>query len=293
MSGGWSTTPPRADETPPRPRATRWWFLGALVVLSVALLAWQPWDGATPVAAPTDPTAGGTVPAPSRSPEPLPSLTPGPALTSTSNVEPGPTPPGQDTVFDLTSAPALFVTAHQIAGALPAGVGDVSPSAAPSPTWGLPDGGSVIPAACQVARTIVATTPAGYEARDWTGAAVTFRQEVTLLDTTAAAHRAFSTLVGTVDACAQYTEVTPSSGNARWTTQAAIEGEGLYPSVVQQVQLERQVSTTNGWRGHLLVGNAIVTWTVWTADDVDTLGPPDGLSGMVQDRALAAVRAAG
>lgn len=293
MSGGWSTTPPRADEPRSRPRAG-WWLLGALVVLAVALLAWQPWDGSQPVALPTtNPAPDVTSPEPSLTPEPLPSLEPSPGLTSTSNVEPGPTPPGQDTTFDLIGAQALFVTAQQVAGALPPGVGEVSPSTAPAPSWGLPEGGVVIPASCLVARTVVETAPAGYEARDWTGKAVTFRQEVTLLDTPTTAHRAFATLVGTVDACAQYTEVAPASGNTRWTTQPAIEGEGLYPSIVQQVELEGQTATTNGWRGHLLVGNAIVTWTMWTADDVDTLGPPDGVAGIVQDRALAAVRAAG
>ncbi len=151
----------------------------------------------------------------------------------------------------------------------------------------------MIPASCQVARTVVAQPPTGYEARDWAGDAVTFRQEVTLMDAATAAHGAFATLVGTVDACAQYTEVDPVTGAGRWTTQPAVQGQGLYPSLVQQVTFDGPVTTTNGYRGHLLVGNAIVTWTVWTTDAADTLGPPDGLAGIVQDRALAAVRAAG
>ena len=296
MSGGWSTTPPRADETRTPSRAPWWWSLGLLVVLLAALLVWRTWTGSPPVALPTaslstDPT--GSAPGSSASPEPLPSLMPSPGLTSTSNVEPGPTPPGQDTVFDAGGAQALFVTAEQISGALSPDLGQIVPSTTPAPAWGLPAGGAVIPASCQAARTVVVQPPASYEARDWTGDALTFRQEVTLLDATSTAHRAFATLVGTVDACAQYTEVDPVAGPGRWTTQPAVEGQGLYPSLVQQVTFEGPSATTNGYRGHLLVGNAIVTWTVWTTNDVETLGSPDGLAGIVQDRALAAVRAAG
>ncbi len=297
MSGGWSTTPPRADETPSPPRAVGWWWLlGAFVVLGAALLAWRPWDGAPPVALPTtSPTPEVTAPEPSRSPAPLPSLSPSPTLTSTSNLEPGPTPPGQDTVFDLAGAQALFVTAEQVSSVLPDGVGPVAEPTTPGEpagTWGL-GGGTVIPASCLVARTVVGQQPPGYAVRDLAGGGLDYRQEVTLLDTTTTARREFATLVGTVDACAVYTEVDASGLPSRWTTQPAIEGEGLYPSIVQQVQLDATSGTTNGWRGHLLVGNAIVTWTAWTADDIDTLGPPDGLAGIVQDRALAAVRAAG
>ena len=294
MSGGWSTTPPRADEPRSPSRAPWWWLLGALVLVVAAVLAWRPWVEPVPVAFPTTtPTPAVTEPEPSASPAPLPSLKPSPTLTSTSNIEPGPTPPGQDTVFDAVGAQVLFVATDQIVGALPADVGPVAPSTAPAPAWGLPEGGAVIPASCRVARTVVDTSPAGYEARDWTGDAMTFRQEVTLLDTTTSAHRAFAALVGTVDACAQYTEVDPVTGAGRWVTQPAVEGEGLYPSIVQPVTFEGPSATTSGYRGHLLVGNAIVTWTVWTTDDVDALGPPDGLAGIVQDRALAAVRAAG
>ena len=64
MSGGWSTTPPRADETPSRPRAPWWWALAGVVLLVVGLLVWQPWDGAESVASPTDsPTPTPTAPA--------------------------------------------------------------------------------------------------------------------------------------------------------------------------------------------------------------------------------------
>jgi hypothetical protein len=289
VSGGWTTTPPRADEGRSHPRAGRRWLLGAIgaLVVVVVLLVWRPWAG-TPVALPTpSPDATGT----GASPSPTPDPTPDPSVTS-SNL-PVPTPPGTDTVFTAAAAQALFVTAEQIAGALPSSVGPIVTSPDPSPTWGLPPGGAVAPATCLVARTVVAQPPASYEARSWTGTAFTYRQEVTLLTGAVEAHRAFAELVGTVDQCATYTELDPTTGFGRWTTQPAIQGEGLYPSIVQTMTLIGKSATTNGYRGHLLIGNAIVTWTAWTPNDVGTLGPPDGLAGIVQDRALAAVRAAG
>jgi hypothetical protein len=266
------------------------------VLLVVGLLVWQPWDGSDTAASPTDsPTPTRTEPTiePSLLP-PAPSFGPNPSLSSTSNVEPGPTPPGQDMVFDAVSSQALFVTADQIGGAVPSAVGPIVPSTTPAPGWGLPANGATIPSSCLVARTVVAQPPQAYAVRDWMGGtAFTFRQEVTLLATPTDAQRAFATLVGTVDACASYTVVDPTGDTGgRWVTQPAIEGVGLYPSVVQQLTIQQQTATTNGYRGHLLVGNAIVTWTATTTDNVSTLGPPDGVSAIVQARALAAVQAA-
>lgn len=271
-----------------------WWALAGAVLLIVALLVWQPWDGAATVASPTgSPTPTPTEPTiePSLLP-PLPSFGPSPPLSSTSNVEPGPTPPGRDTVFDAVTSQALFVTADQIGGALPTTIGPIVPSTAPG--WGLPVNGQILPASCQVAATVVAQPPPAYAVRDWTGGtAFTFRQEVTVLATPADAQRAFATLVGTVDACASYTVLDPTGQTGgRWVTQPAIEGVGLYPSIVQQLMIEQQAGTTNGYRGHLLVGNAIVTWTAMTTDGIGTLGAPDGISTIVQARALAAVQAA-
>ena len=293
MSGGWSTTPPRSDETPSRPRAAWWWLLAGVVVVALVLLVWRPWDGHAAVASPTSlPTPSPTEPV--IEPSLLPTLGPSPSLSSTSNVEPGPTPPGRDTVFDAATSQALFVTADQISGALPTAVGPIVPSTAPAPGWGLPTGSAIVPSSCQVARTVVAQPPTAFAVRDWTGGtAFTFRQEVTLLASPVEAQRAFATLVSTVDACASYTivDATGSTGT-QWVTQPAIEGAGLYPSIVQQLTIQGQSTTRNGYRGHLLVGNAIVTWTASTTDNVSTLGGSDGLSGVVQDRALAAVQAA-
>ncbi len=274
-----------------------WWVLSGAVLLVVGLLVWQPWDGADGVASPTDPpTPSPTEPViePSLLP-PLPSFGPNPSLSSTANVVPGPTPPGRDTVFDAASSQALFVTADQIGGAVPSALGPMVPSTAPAPGWGLPAGGQIVPATCQVARTVVAQAPSAYAVRDWTGSSVfRLRQEVTLLATPADAQRAFATLVGTVDACASYTVFDPTGGTGgQWVTQPAIEGVGLYPSIVQQLTIQQAAGATNGYRGHLLVGNAIVTWTATTTDNVATLGGSDGLSTIVQARALAAVQAAG
>jgi hypothetical protein len=272
-----------------------WWLLAGALALVVGLLVWQPWGGAANVAAPTDPpTPSPTEPViePSLLP-PLPSFGPSPSLSSTSNVEPGATPPGQDTVFDAASSQALFVTADQIGGAVPSAVGPIVPSTQTPPGWGLPANGLIVPMTCQVASTVVAQPPTAYAVRDWTGGtAFTFRQEVTLLASPVETQRAFATLVGTVDACATYTVVDPTGGTGgHWVTQPAIEGVGLYPSIVQQVTVQGQTTTTNGYRGHLLVGNAIVTWTASTTGNVSTLGGPDGLSAIVQARALAAVQA--
>ncbi len=293
MSGGWSTTPPRTDETPSRPRASWWWVLAGVLAVAIGLLVWQPWVGGATVASPSpSPTPSATEPV--IEPSLLPTLGPNPSLSATSNVEPGPTPPGQDTVFDASTSQALFVTADQIAGALPSAVGPIVPSTSPAPGWGLPANAAVVPASCQVASTVVAQPPTAYSVRDWTGGtAFTFRQEVTLLASPVEAQRAFATLVGTVDACASYTLLDPTGDTGgRWVTQPAIEGAGLYPSIVQQLTFQGQTQTTNGYRGHLLVGNAIVTWTASTTDNVSSLGTPDRLSTIAQDRALAAVQAA-
>lgn len=289
VSGGWSTAPPQDDQGRARPRV-RWWplLIGAVVVLAAVLVAWRPWaDGAPAVGAPT-----GSAGAPTPSPFPT-ELTPDPDVTSPADGQVLPTAPGAGTVFDVAAAQELFVSAEQIAGALPSDAPTLAPTKDPAPRWGLPNGATVVPARCLVARTVVTAKPAGYMARSWAGGDLTYRQEVTLLPGAEQARHAFATLVGTVDACAQYTEVDPGGGQGRWTTQPAIEGQGLYPSIVQAVTLEQKTATTNGYRGHLLVGNAIVTWTAWSTGSADALGQPDDLSAILQDRALAAVRAAG
>jgi len=309
VSGGWTTTPPGEGEKSPQSHSSWWWWL-VLVALVVALLIWRPWSRSPSLAAATASPApdasasqpASSTPAPSASfpsppaPSPTLSLPPVPSptadATSTSNAVAPPTPPGTDLTFDGTGAQQLFVTADELAGALPA-VGDFVASTQPTDTWGLPAGAIVTPAACQVARTVVLTPPLGYQVRAWSGNAVTFQQEVTLLAEPASAQRAFATLVSTVDECAQFTETDLVTGDASWLTQPAVEGAGAYPSIVQQVALTTTSGTTTGYRGHLLVGNAIVTWTLWSPNGVDALGLTDGLSGIVQNQALAAAQAAG
>jgi len=125
-------------------------------------------------------------------------------------------------------------------------------------------------------------------------------QEVTLLADPAAARTAFAALVTTVDRCPEYAQVTGpdttgTDTTATWTADPAIEGQGLYPSIVQPLRTTAAARDAVGYRGHLLVGNAIVTWTVQTtgASGTDGLGPVDDLAAIVQDRALAAVRSLG
>ena len=115
----------------------------------------------------------------------------------------------------------------------------------------------------------------------------------------AAAREAFRALVTTVDACPEYSQVNPDVDGATWTAEPAIEGQGVYPSIVQEITHSAEGSEVPGYRGHMLVGNAIVTWTAEALADGDrdaalaTLGDAASLSAMVQDRAQAAVRSLG
>lgn len=299
MSGGSSAAPPR-DAGRGRPRVP-WWVLFVVLAAAVVALAWQPWaSGGASVAAPTPAlSSAGPLPVPVPSPSAtddaaVPSVPPSPdsTLTSTSNTvptAPPPTFPGSATAFDEAGALELFVTADQLASTILAAADGVVPVAAPG--WGLPTGSVVTPGPCLVARTIVTRAPVGFVARQWTGAGLTYEEQVALLGDPTAARAAFATLVGQVDACPQYTQ--SGAGGGTWTTQPAVEGQGLYPSIVQQVAFEGSGRQTEGFRGHLLVGNAIVTWTTLTAGDLEGLGAVEDLSAIVQDRALAAVRASG
>lgn len=289
MSAGSSTPRGQGARHP-----GRWWLVAALVLLVAAvLLAWQPWQaGGLPVASPSPSLPSlPTSPAPAAtSAAPVPTDE---ALTPTSTSVARPTPPRVPTgQFDATTAQGLFVTAEQLASTAPAAKG--GPEATPvSAPWGLPAGDTVLPGSCLVARTVVATVPSGYAVRAWTAPALTFRQDVTLLGDAAAARTAFATLVETVDACPEYAQLAGDLVTERWTAQPAIEGQGLFPSLVQEVAVQAGDASDSGYRGHLLVGNAIVTWTARTSGPIAGLGQPDDLSAIVQDRALAAVRALG
>jgi hypothetical protein len=268
-----------------------WWFVLLVVVLVLAALAWQPWRTSPPVVSPSPPppTISTPVPSPTPSQTPAPSPTGGASLTASTRPTPPQVPTGQ---FDASTAQGLFVTPEQLATTLPAAKGGVSQAAGPLP-WGLTDEGTVLPSDCLVARTVVGSAPPDYEAQEWTAPDLTFRQEVTLLGDATAARTAFATLVGAVDACPEYGVLAGNLVTERWTVQPAIEGQGLFPSIVQDVAVQVGDAAENGYRGHLLVGNAIVTWTARTPSAVDVLGSSDDLSAVLQDRALAAVRALG
>ena len=86
---------------------------------------------------------------------------------------------------------------------------------------------------------------------------------------------------------------------AQWTAQPAIEGQGVYPSVVLEIDRTVGGTTVAGYQGQMLVGNTIVSWTAHALSTaaqqaaLATLGIPASLSAMVQGRAQLAVRALG
>ena len=268
-----------------------WRVLTVAVALLVVLLVWHPWAG-TPQPPPS-PT-----PTPVETPTPTPTPTPSPKRTPV----PTASPPGSATVFDIATAQGLFVTDQQLVETIPDAAAGVRRTIGPGQlAWGLPAGASVLPVSCTVARTVVELSPpGGYDARGYTTDTLVWVQEVTLLADPAAARTAFAALVTTVDRCPEYAQVTGpdttgTDTTATWTADPAIEGQGLYPSIVQPLRTTAAARDAVGYRGHLLVGNAIVTWTVQTtgASGTDGLGPVDDLAAIVQDRALAAVRSLG
>ena len=155
------------------------------------------------------------------------------------------------------------------------------------------------PPECTLAVTVVYTPPSWFDALLWGNDGLSFQQEVLLMPDPAAAREAFAELVTTVDACPEYSQVNLDVDGATWTAEPAIEGQGVYPSIVQEITHSAEGSEVPGYRGHMLVGNAIVTWTAEALADLDreealaTLGDAATLSAMVQDRAQAAVRSLG
>ena len=301
MSGGSSAGAPRAAGR--GHLRTGWWTAFALVTFVVVALAWQPWPSVGSAAGTPLPTTD-ALPTVAAQPTPTaedfaaepaidPSQTPDTSLMSTSRAtvptESAVPFPGSTTVFDQTSALELFATADQLGSTLPAAAAGLVPAAAP--VWGLPTSAVVSPGTCLVARTVVTRTPAGFVARSWAAGDVRIEQQAVLLDDPAAARAAFAPLVARVDGCPQVTQTGPGAGT--WVALPAIEGQGLYPSIVQDIGFTSRFESTEGMRGHLLVGNAIVTWSAQTSGDVDELGSSADLEAVMQERALAAVRASG
>ena len=288
MSGSTPLPPGSADEplTPPRSRGSHvWWWLlvGVGAIALVFLLVAEPWS---PVETEPSPTA-------SMSPAPT---TPSPTPTPSVSVA----PPGANAMFDALTAPGLFVTTADLVADVPAAESGVEPRILTGQlAWGLPVGSTIEPTACTIAATVVATPPLWYDARSWANDALDFQQEVTLLVDPAAARQAFRELVTTVDACPEYRQINPGLDGASWTAQPAIEGQGVYPSIVLQQTHTAEGVAVPGYVGHMLVGNTIVTWTASALSTGDpdaalsTLGDPTSLSAMVQKRAQLAVRALG
>lgn len=287
---------PRASGDCPGDRSggSRWWVVTTfvvLVVVLVALLVAQPWADHE-----TEPLV---VPTASPSPTNLTPLNPTPTPTPSATASTPPVP-GEEAVFDDQSAGTLLVRRGDLEATVPAaadgvetgiGIGELE--------WGLPEGSSVEPERCTTAVTVVPDAPAGFVARSFVNDGLDFLQQVVRLDDAAAAQEAFRELVTTIDGCPTYAQVNPGIDGATWTAQPAIEGQGVYPAVVQEVLHGAEGVEEPSYRGHVLVGNTIVTWTATAVGEGDadellaTLGTPETLSTMVQQRAHDAVLALG
>ena len=281
MSG--STPPPDAGAR--RSHVGWWWLIVAVLAIAlVTALVAQPW---APVETEPTPTVTDTEPTTAPTTQP-PSLAPSVA------------PPGADAMFDATTAPTLFVTSAELLADVPAAEPEVRQLITSGQLpWGLPAGSTVEPPECTAAVTVVSTPPAWFDALMWGNDAMSFEQEVVLLPDPAAAREAFRELVTTVDGCPEYSQVNLGIDGATWAAEPAIEGQGVYPSIVQEITHSAEGSTIPGYRGHMLVGNTIVTWTAEALAQgnrdaaLATLGDPASLSAMIQDRAQSAVQSLG
>ncbi len=275
------------------PRSRRPWGRWALVVvLAVAVLVLvQPWRAGAPGATPAA--------SPSPTPTPTPTAAGGssPAAPGTATSAAGPS--AADVVLDATSLPGLLLTRADVQAAVPAARSGVTagPAAGQTP-WGLPAGGAVEPPTCTTAVTVVPGPPVAHDALAWANEDVRVEQDVVLLPDPVAAREAFRALVTTVDVCTEYTVVDATGGRTRWVTQPAIEGQGLLPEIVQEVTVRTGEDEARArYVGHTLVGNAIVSWTATALDPAvrqnaaDVLGTTGEVSMMIEERALAAVRA--
>lgn len=261
---------------PHRQRARRWgwWVVGVLLLLAGASgVAARPWASAEPL------------------PFPSPSVSAG-STTSAPTV----LPTVQAPELDATTATALLLDRDELEEALP---GDEPLSAWPVLpwAWGMPEGSRIEPERCTTARTVVSTAPLVYEVRGWDGPSVRVRQEVAVVADPDAAADAFRALVATVDSCPEYTQVNQGVDGASWSGEPATEAQGRFPSLWQEIEHTAEGATVPGYRGHLLVGNAIVTWTAEVIGGagrdelVDRLGEGAALDTLAQRRASEAAAA--
>jgi len=272
------------DEDGPSGRRVRWpwWVVVAVVVLAGAVASTQPWATETPPAAkdaPTSiaPTAGSATSPSVTTPSPVPAATTRPR------------PP----VFDATTLALLFASPQEVVGAIPAAAAGLAPAITSGQlAWGLPAGATIEPATCAVASTVVSEPPAAFDARSWLGTLVDFSQQVTVLPDVPSAEAAFRLLVTTVDECGAYSRLDTGVVTSTTTASPATEAQGVYPSLVQRTELAAGGVVEPQLHGHILVGNAIVTWTASARPqngaqaDVSVLG-----SGAKIDAALQAVAA--
>ncbi|GAA4627141.1 sensor domain-containing protein [Cellulomonas oligotrophica] len=264
----------------------------ALLVLGVGVT--QPWN--TGDAAPP-PVTTATAPDPSTG-------TPTPAATL----------PGDGASFDEDTLGSLLLTRRDVEGALPGAADGVRRTVEPGDlAWGLPDGAAVTPPACTVALSVVGRAPDAYDAQWWENDALEVTQEVVVLGSQQSARDAFRELVTAVDACPRYVladapdeapqGASPSPTTAAatqrsvWTTEPAIEGRGVYPGIVQEATVDDGDDVRAQYRGYVLVGNALVSWTATALDPEAVedppavLGDPVEVSAVVQERARSAVAA--
>ncbi|QHT55058.1 sensor domain-containing protein [Cellulomonas sp. H30R-01] len=273
---GGEPTAPAGSPGARRRRRGWWWLLVGAVALVVVLLVVRPWS-----------TDDATSPTPTTSTSAASTSTPTPTVSVV--------PPADDAMFDATTLDGLFLTVGDLEAGLPLAADGIERTDDGTITWGLPDGLAVSPPGCALTETVVAQPPAAFGARRWANDAVEVTQEVTVLPDPATARQAFAELVTTVDACPEYSVGAPDTDGAGVGADAAIEGQGVYPSIVQPLTMVVEGDGRAMYRGYVLVGNTIVSWSVATQSDddpqqeLDTLGEPESLDTMVQQRAQKAV----
>jgi hypothetical protein len=260
-----------------------WWGLvGVGAVALVTLLVAEPWTPVETEPVPTHTTA--------------PSVPPDPSATPSVSVPPA----GSSALFDATTGPGLFVTAADLVADVPAAKPSVEPFGLPGETpWGLSADSTVEPVECSLAVTVVSSPPSWFDSRSWHNETLYYVQDVVLLPDPASASAAFAQLVTAVDACPEYTVSAPDFEGAAVSAAPAIEGQGVYPSIVARETNVVEGNVIPQYQGHMLVGNTIVSWVAQALTQTEpdaalaTLGDPESLSAMVQDRAQLAVRALG